>query len=139
MFLKKLLRNNNGTIHTCCLWHYFTLKSYFLPPFLVKRLDFFLISTRNCDSHEWKLLKCPICWRVQLITVSRTDLFPILRSYLSPTLPSCTMQYPLSFRSLSVGTGRYVFCTSHLLPSWSFFSTPDRGNNNKAIKQTENK
>ena len=117
----------------------FYFKILFSSTFSCETIGLFLISTRNCDSHEWKLLKCPICWRVQLITVSRTDRFPILRSYLSPTLLSCTMQYPLSFRSLSVSTDRYVFCTSHLLPSWWFFSTPERGNNNKAIKQTKNK
>ena len=31
------------------------------------QIGLFLISTRGCGSHSWKLLKTPICSRVQLI------------------------------------------------------------------------
>ena len=32
-----------------------------------EQIGLFLISTRGCGSHSWKLLKSPICARVQLI------------------------------------------------------------------------
>ena len=32
-----------------------------------EQIGLFLISTRGCGSHSWKLLKSPICSRVQLI------------------------------------------------------------------------
>ena len=35
--------------------------------FACEQIGRFLISTRDCGSHSWKLLKSPICSRVQLI------------------------------------------------------------------------
>ena len=101
MFFKKLLRNNNGTIHTCCLWHYFTLKSYFLPPFLVKRLRFFYFPlvpatvTNGNISKMSDLLSCTInnCFSNRPISYT-TQLF---ESYTPELYNAVSIKFQISF------------------------------------------
>ena len=53
-----------------------------------EQIGLFLISTRGCGSHSWKLLKSPICSRVQLI--------PNCFSNRSISYTNCTMTFNLS-------------------------------------------
>ena len=57
-------------------------RSFFLKQLVInctcEQIGLFLISTRGCGSHSWKLLKCPICSRIELIpNCFRTHRFPI--------------------------------------------------------------
>ena len=52
---------------------------------MCEQIGLFLISTRGCGSHSWKLLKTPICSRVQVTRYfSRTDRFPTQNRKMKP-------------------------------------------------------
>ena len=65
-----------------------------------KQIELFLISTRGCGSHSWKLLKSPICSRVQLI-------------------PNCFSNRPISYTNMQIQSKQILlkqldFCSRFL-------------------------